>query len=242
VPDVLDHPHPLTVELARPLQQLTEPLTPSSDRPLRDLHPERVDPDPRCASACVDRPRSSTSRSVPSSNDPMKRTSRRTLFSQGSAKLLSSHARTSLTATSDTIGEGQPTGRPNQGKSARSRQGQSTTRANKATPNQLLTEIAGLARPRAISARCIRNSAGPASAGVRISASRRRWLLDAYTGCAAPVAASHRQRARAGPARGGSYHAGAQATRWPSAGVKAQVRGAWSAPVRPRRCGLPPLR
>jgi hypothetical protein len=47
VPDVLDHPHPLTVELARPLQQLTEPLTPSSDPTLRDLHPERVDRDPR---------------------------------------------------------------------------------------------------------------------------------------------------------------------------------------------------
>jgi hypothetical protein len=48
-----------------------------------------------------------------------------------------------LTATSDTIGEGQPAGRPNQGKSARSRQGQSTTRANNATPTQLLTENQG---------------------------------------------------------------------------------------------------
>jgi hypothetical protein len=47
VPDVLDHPHPLTVERARPPQQLTEPLTPGSDRPLRDLHPKRVDRDPR---------------------------------------------------------------------------------------------------------------------------------------------------------------------------------------------------
>jgi hypothetical protein len=48
-----------------------------------------------------------------------------------------------LTATGDTIGEGQPTRRPNQGESARSRQGQSTTRANNATPNQLLTENQG---------------------------------------------------------------------------------------------------
>ena len=47
MPDVLDHPHPLTVQLATPLQQLTEPLTPGSDHPLRDLHPERVDRDPR---------------------------------------------------------------------------------------------------------------------------------------------------------------------------------------------------
>ncbi len=34
--------------------------------------------------------------------------------------------------------------------------------------------------------------------------------------------------------------AGAQATRRPSAGVKAQGRGAWSAPVLPRRSRLPP--
>jgi hypothetical protein len=44
-PDILDDPHPVTVELARPLQQLTEPRTPGSDRALRDRHPERVDPD-----------------------------------------------------------------------------------------------------------------------------------------------------------------------------------------------------
>ena len=30
VPDVLDHPHPLEIELARPLQQVTESLTPGS--------------------------------------------------------------------------------------------------------------------------------------------------------------------------------------------------------------------
>ena len=47
VPDVLEHPHPLAVELAAPLQQLTEPLTPGSDRALRDLHSERVNSDPR---------------------------------------------------------------------------------------------------------------------------------------------------------------------------------------------------
>jgi hypothetical protein len=47
VPDVLDHPHPLAVELARPLQQLTEPLTSCTDRPLGDLHAERVNRDPR---------------------------------------------------------------------------------------------------------------------------------------------------------------------------------------------------
>ena len=45
--DVLEHPHPLAVELASPLQQLTESLTPGSDRALRDLHAERVDRDPR---------------------------------------------------------------------------------------------------------------------------------------------------------------------------------------------------
>ena len=32
VPDVLDHPHPLAVELATPLEQLTESLAPGSDR------------------------------------------------------------------------------------------------------------------------------------------------------------------------------------------------------------------
>jgi hypothetical protein len=47
VPDVLDHPCPLAIEFARPLQQLTEPLTAGSDGALRDRHPERVDRDPR---------------------------------------------------------------------------------------------------------------------------------------------------------------------------------------------------
>jgi hypothetical protein len=45
-PDVLDPPHPLAVELATPLQQLTEPVPLRRDRPLRDLHPERIDRDP----------------------------------------------------------------------------------------------------------------------------------------------------------------------------------------------------
>ena len=47
MPDVLDHPHPLAIEPARPLQQLTEPVSPGRDRALRDLHPERVDRHPR---------------------------------------------------------------------------------------------------------------------------------------------------------------------------------------------------
>jgi hypothetical protein len=47
VPDVLDHPHPLAIDPARPLHQLTEPIAPGRARPLRDLHPERVNRDPR---------------------------------------------------------------------------------------------------------------------------------------------------------------------------------------------------
>src|SRR5205807_2857552 len=69
--------------------------------------------------------------------------SRRTLFSWGSAKLLSSHARTSLTAIGRHHARRSATRRPNEGESARSRQGQSTTRANRATPIQLLTENEG---------------------------------------------------------------------------------------------------
>ena len=47
IPNVLQHPHPLAVQLACPLQQLTEPLTPRRDRALRDLHPEPVNSNPR---------------------------------------------------------------------------------------------------------------------------------------------------------------------------------------------------
>ena len=74
VADVLEHPHPLCVELARPLQQLTEPLTPGSDRALRDLHARAGRPRPPCASACADRPRSSTSDPSLHRMNPMKRT------------------------------------------------------------------------------------------------------------------------------------------------------------------------
>jgi hypothetical protein len=47
VPDVLDHPAPLATLVASPFQQLLEPLTPSSDHPLRDLHPKPVHRDRR---------------------------------------------------------------------------------------------------------------------------------------------------------------------------------------------------
>jgi hypothetical protein len=46
VPDVLNYPHPLAINRARPLQQRTEPVAPGRDRPLRGLHAERVDRDP----------------------------------------------------------------------------------------------------------------------------------------------------------------------------------------------------
>ena len=60
--------------LRRPLQQLTEPLTPRSDRSLRDLHAERVDRDPGVRLLVrIDPDRQHP---VPSlhSNEPMKRT------------------------------------------------------------------------------------------------------------------------------------------------------------------------
>jgi len=72
-PDILEHPDPLTVELARPLHQLTEPFTAGSDGALRDRHPERVDRDPVWVRLCGSIP-IVTIMSVPSSNDPMKRT------------------------------------------------------------------------------------------------------------------------------------------------------------------------
>jgi hypothetical protein len=73
VPDVLDHPHPLAVELTSPLQQLTEPLTSCSDRSLRDLHPSALTATPVCVCLCGSIPIVNIM-SVPSSNDPMKRT------------------------------------------------------------------------------------------------------------------------------------------------------------------------
>jgi hypothetical protein len=80
--------------------------------------------------------------SVPSSNDPMKRTPADTI-QLGLCQAPIKSRRTSLTATSDTIGESQPTSRQLQGESARSHQGQSTTRADNATPSQLHTELQG---------------------------------------------------------------------------------------------------
>jgi hypothetical protein len=67
------------------------------------------------------------------------------------------------------------TRRPNQGESARSRQGQSTTRANNATPNQLLTENRGSHRgvqnSRSTYARPLRNLRG---CGLARTLGRRR--------------------------------------------------------------------
>src|SRR5205814_720368 len=74
VPDVLDHPHPHAIELATPLQQLTEPVTPRRDCPLRDLHLERVDRDPRVRLLVRIDPDRHHSQPSLHSNDPMKRT------------------------------------------------------------------------------------------------------------------------------------------------------------------------
>jgi hypothetical protein len=86
----------------------------------------RIDPDPHH----LDQPLQSNDEA-----DPW-----RTFFSRGDATLPSTHARTSSTATGDISSPGQPDRRPNQRESARSRQGQSTTRANRPTPDQPLTE------------------------------------------------------------------------------------------------------
>jgi hypothetical protein len=75
---------------------------------------------------------------------PMKRTSRRTYLSGDAATLLSAHARTSLTATGNNSTNRSATTRQLRKGSARSRQGQSTTPANSATPRQHHTEIAEL--------------------------------------------------------------------------------------------------
>ena len=144
VADVLDRPHPLAFQAAGPFQQLPVPHRPGRHGPVRDLLRLVGRPPRRYGSACADQLQSSPFVLSLQIVEPMKRTSWRTFLSRGAVTLLLGHARTSLTATGDnfTNRSGPQKGRRKQQRSARSRQGQSTTHAQGATPSQLDTEDA----------------------------------------------------------------------------------------------------
>ena len=135
-PDILDDSHPIGVERAAPLQQLTKPFPPRGDHPLRLSRPTHR-PRPRNGSARVDRSRSSPFGLSFTRMNPMKRTPGGH-FSVGAMPAPIRSRQDVLDGDGRHLREVSQR-RQNQSESARSRQGQSTTRANSATPHQTLS-------------------------------------------------------------------------------------------------------